>query len=144
MRSRRRMDLDRELALRYLAARGIVLPQAALEWGERLCRSYDSAESLIALVLPWFREGLQDDERCIWQLGRGFTVAAARRALGTVAEFTVDQVDIVEADAPIDWAREETRALGQGYRGLRVGGERLHALGGLGRRTKTLCFCTAG
>ena len=136
------MDLDRELALRYLAARGIVLPPAALAWGERLCRTYDTAESLIALVLPWFREGLQDDERCIWQLGRGFSVAAARRALGTVAEYSVDQVDIVEADSPIDWAREETRALGQGYRGLRIGGERLHALGGLGRRTKTLCFCS--
>ena len=138
------MDLDRELALRYLAARGIVLPQAALDWGERLCRRYDSAEALLALVLPWFRQGLENDERCIWQIGRGFTVAAARRALGTIADYSADQVDIVEADAAIDWAREETRALGEGYRGLRIGGERLHAFGGLGQRTKTLCFCAAG
>ena len=138
------MDLDRELALRYLAARGIVLPQAALDWGERLCRSYDSAESLLAQVLPWFRQGLEHDERCIWQLGRGFTIAAARRALGTVAEYSADQVDIVESDSVIDWAREETRALGQGYRGLRIGGERLHRLGSIGLRTKTLCFCAAG
>ena len=138
------MDLDQELALRYLAARGIILPQAALDWGERLCRSYDSAEALLSLVLPWFRQGLESDERCIWQLGRGVTIAAARRALAALAEYSADQVDIVEADAPIDWAREETRALGQGYRGLRIGGERLHALGGFGRRTKTLCFCAAG
>lgn len=138
------MDLDRELALRYLAVRGILLPQAALEWGERLCRSYDSADSLIALVLPWFRQGLENDERCIWQIGRGFTVAAARRALATVAEYSADQVDIVEADTAVDWLREETRALGQGYAGLRVGGERIHRLGSLGQRTKTLCFCAAG
>ena len=138
------MDLDRELALRYLAARGIVLPQAALDWGERLCRSYESADALIAQVLPWFRQGLENDERCIWQLGRGFTTAAARRALGTVAEYSADQVDIVESDSVIDWAREEIRALGQGYRGLRIGGERLHRLGTIGQRTKTLCFCAAG
>jgi hypothetical protein len=138
------MDIDRELALRYLAARGIVLPEAGVEWGERLCRSYDTAEGLIALVLPWFRQGLEDDERCIWQLGRGFSVATARRALATMADYTVDQVDIVEADAPVDWVREETRALGQGYAGLRIGGERLHRLGTLGPRTRTLCFCAAG
>lgn len=138
------MDLDRQLALRYLAARGIVLPQAAIDWGERLCRSYDTAETLISLVLPWFGQGLENDERCIWQLGRGFTVAAARGALASLAEYSAHQIDIVEADAPIDWAREETRALGQGYRGLRIGGERLHALGGLGQRTKTLCFCSMG
>src|SRR4051812_40503926 len=138
------MDLDRELALRYLAARGIILPQAALDWGERLCRSYDSAESLLALVLPWFRQGLENDERCIWQLGRGLSVAAARRALAALADYSADQVDIIEAGAAIDWRREETRALGEGYRGLRIGGERLHGSADLGTRTKTLCFCAAG
>jgi hypothetical protein len=138
------MDLDREQALRYLADRGIHLPQSELDWGERLCRTYDCADSLIALVASWFRQGLENDERCIWQIGRGFTVAAARRALAAAAEYSAFQVDIVEADDPIDWAREETRALGQGYSGLRVGGERLHRLGTLGSRTKTLCFCAAG
>jgi len=141
MAARTPMDPDRELALRYLAARGIVLPQAALEWGESLCRGYDSAEALIAQVLPWFRQGLENDERCIWQLGRGLTVAAARRALGALAEYSADQVDIVEADVAVDWVREEARALGQGYRGLRIGGDRLHRLGSLGQRTRTLCFC---
>lgn len=144
MIARTPMDLDQQLALRYLAARGIVLPEAALGWGERLCLSYDSADALIALVLPWFRQGLENDERCMWQIARGFTVGAARRALGAVAEYSADQVDIVEADAPVDWAREETRALGEGYAGLRIGGERLHRLGGIGQRTKTLCFCAAG
>ena len=139
------MDLDRELALRYLAARGIVFAAAAEpQWGERLCRAYDSADALIALVLPWFRQGLENDERCIWQLGPGFGVAAARRALAVVAEYSADQVDIIEADAAIDWLREETRALGEGHAGLRIGGERLHRLGSIGRRTKTLCFCAAG
>lgn len=133
------MDLEQQLALRYLAERGIILPPAVLHWGERLCRRYDSTESLIALVLPWFRQGLENDERCIWQIGGELTMAAARRALGALAEYSADQVDIVEA-ALIDWPREEARALGQGYRGLRIGGERLHA-GAIGSRTKTLCFC---
>jgi hypothetical protein len=137
------MDLEQQLALRYLADRGIVLPQADLSWGEPLCQSYDSPESLIALVLPWFRQGLERDERCIWQLSGGLGFAAARRALEAMHEFTADQVDIVAAGAEIDWLREEARALGQGYRGLRIGGERLHAGPALGRRTRTLCFDAA-
>lgn len=136
------MDLDRELALRYLAERGIVLPPPAPGWGESLCRGVQSAQELITLIVPWFREGLENDERCIWQLGPGISVPSARRALGALAEYSADQVDIVEGGAAVDWPREEARALGQGYRGLRIGGERLHAV--RGRRTRTLCFCAAG
>ena len=137
------MDLDRQLALRYLADRGIILPPAGptLGWGEHLCQFSDSEESLLALVLPWFRQGLENDERCIWQLTASLSLAAARRALGALIEYSADQVDIVEAGATIDWRREEARALGQGYRGLRIGGERLHAGGALGSRTKALCLC---
>lgn len=143
MVARTPMDLDRQLALRYLADRGIILPpaSAALGWGEHLCRAPDSEESLLALVLPWFRQGLESDERCIWQVSVGLGVAAARRALGALIEYSADQVDIVEAGV-VDWLREEARALGQGYRGLRIGGERLHANGALGSRTKALCLCS--
>jgi hypothetical protein len=137
------MDLEQQLVLRYLADRGIVLPPADLEWGEPLCQSYDSRESLIALVLPWFRQGLERDERCIWQLSGDLSLAEARRALEAMHEFSVDQVDIVAAGTAIDWLREEARAVGQGYRGLRIGGERLHAGTALGRRTRTLCFDAA-
>lgn len=139
------MDLDRQLALRYLADRGIILPPAghAVGWGERLCRPAGGEESLLALVLPWFRQGLESDERCIWQLSGGLDMAAARRALGALTEYSADQVDIVEAGGAIDWQREEARALGQGYRGLRIGGERLHAHGALGPRTKALCLCSS-
>ena len=137
------MDLDQQLVLRYLDDRGIVLPQADLGWGEQVCQSYDSQESLIALVLPWFRQGLERDERCIWQLSGDLSLADARRALDAMHEFSADQVDIVAAGAAIDWLREEARALGQGYRGLRIGGERLHAGAALGRRTRTLCVDAA-
>ncbi|HUQ26708.1 MAG TPA: hypothetical protein VM140_13650 [Burkholderiales bacterium] len=139
------MDLDQQLALRYLADRGIILPPAGavIGWGEHYCRSSDSEESLLALVLPWFRQGLENDERCIWQVGASLGVATARRALGALIEYSADQVDIVEAGNVIDWLREEARALGQGYRGLRIGGERLHAHGVLGARTKALCLCAA-
>ena len=143
MMARTPMDLDRQLALRYLADRGIILPPsgATLGWGERLCRSSDSEESLLALVLPWFRQGLENDERCIWQLSGRLGLAAARRALDALIEYSADQVDLVEAGAAIDWLREEARALGQGYRGLRIGGELLHANDALGPRTKALCLC---
>ena len=131
-------------ALRYLADRGIVLPPPGgldVEWGALACRSYDSVESLAQLVAPYFREGLERDERCIWQLGHGLSVKAARRAVEALngAGFCVDQVDIIEAGAEIDWAREEARALGQGYRGLRIGGEGLHPAR-RGPRTRALCF----
>jgi hypothetical protein len=134
------MDLEQQLALRYLADRGIVLSEDVAGWGENLCQAYDSQDSLIALALPWFRQGLENDERCIWQVGGELTVAAARRALSEMRDYSADQVDIVAAGA-IDWLREESRALGQGYRGLRICGERLHA-GALGIRTRILCFCS--
>jgi hypothetical protein len=137
------MDLEQQLALRYLADRGIVLPVDAAGWSENLCQAYDSQESLITLALPWFRQGLENDERCIWQVGSDLTVAIARRALGAMSDYSADQVDIVAAGAVTDWLREESRALGQGYRGLRICGERLHA-GALGIRTRMLCFCAAG
>lgn len=145
MAARIPMDLDRQLALRYLADRGIILPPAshAVGWGEHLCQSADGEESLLALVLPWFRQGLESDERCIWLLSGSLAMATARRALGALSEYSADQVDLVEAGAAIDWKREEARALGQGYRGLRIGGERLHAHGALGSRTKALCLCAS-
>jgi hypothetical protein len=131
-------------ALRYLAAKGIVLPPPGaldVEWGGLVCRFYDSVESLAKLVAPYFREGLERDERCIWQLGQDLTLKAARRAIDALAGagFCVDQVDLVEAGAEIDWAREEARALGQGYQGLRIGGEALHPAR-RGSRTRTLCM----
>lgn len=137
------MDLDQQRALRYLADRGIILPPVspAVGWGKHHCRSSDCEESLVAFVLPWFRQGLENDERCIWQLNGSLSVAAARRALGALTEYSADQVDIVEAGAAVDWLREEARALGEGYRGLRIGGELLHANGALGSRTKALCLC---
>lgn len=137
------MDLEQQLALRYLADRGIVLPADGAGWGENLCQAYDSRDALIAQALPWFRQGLENDERCIWQVGGDLTVAIARRALGAMRDYSADQVDIVASGAVIDWLREESRALGQGYRGLRISGERLHA-GALGMRTRMLCFCAAG
>ncbi len=118
-------DLDADCVaevLVYLVGKGVLdaasLEAAGLrvEWGERLCHFYRHEEELLALLGPYFRQGLARNERCLWLAGPG-TSDKAREEIDPLAE-------VLEAD---DCAlqREESRALAQGYSGLRICGEAL-------------------
>lgn len=85
----------------------------------------------------------QDAERCVW-LVRGPSEKARHliAALGD-SQYSPDQLEIDDAADWVDddarWKREESRALAQGYHGLRVCGEGLHLNGGTeGLRIKAL------
>jgi two-component system, sensor histidine kinase PdtaS len=99
-----------------------------LQWGTHACQIYRSREELLELVVPFFRQGLRDDEACAW---------IGREAL------RFPEVDQVSWHDPDDWRTEKDvwlqRALDQGYRGLRIAGD-TRGLGAIrGRRIKALC-----
>jgi len=133
-------DFDADIVaevLVYLVGRGLLsVPSAelSLEWGERVCHFYRKDEELPALLVPYFRQGLQQGERCIW-LVRGRS-EEARQAIGALgdSQFSPDQLEVADADdwgeGDERWIREERRALGQGYEGLRVCADGLHLNGG--------------
>jgi len=122
-------------ALVYLVGRGLIsVPSAelSLEWGDRVCHFYRRDEELAELLVPYFRQGLQDGERCIW-----LVCSASRKARHSIAaladsQYSPDQLEVGDVEDWGDdarWQREESRALSQGYNGLRVCGEELHLNG---------------
>jgi hypothetical protein len=151
-------DLDADMVaevLVYLVSRRLIeVPSAelaglAMQWGERVCHFYRSDDDLATLLVPYFRQGLQDAERCVW-LVRGSS-EKARQAIAALgdSQYSPDQLEIDDAADWVDdearWKREESRALAQGYHGLRVCGEGLHLNGGTeGLRIKALGTYRAG
>jgi hypothetical protein len=127
----------------YLVAHGVLSVPPAAErepgWGEQVCRSYRTHDDLLDLVVPYFAQGLSRNERCLWVAPAALASRIGRqedqrlrdlRELGDRLELVVDGIP--------DWQREERRSLAEGYAGLRVCGELMHAaIGHL--RVKALC-----
>ena len=73
--------------LLYLIARGVVtLPVAShkvlldMPWGSHVCQFYDGKEDLLELLVPYFKQGLERNEACVWLVG-DLTVEEAKNAL---------------------------------------------------------------
>jgi two-component system, sensor histidine kinase PdtaS len=137
----------------YLVRKNLIeIPSAIeaglnLQWGAHLCQIYRSQDELLELVVPFFRQGLRDHERCIWVVTPPLTPKAARGALEPALPDFGDQIAFQEHDdfrAPDAWRQAEERALDQGYLGLRVAGDTrlLGAIAG-GLRIKALCTYSA-
>ena len=121
----------------YLIGKGLIavprpeLAQLDLRWGDRVCHFYRSEDELLSLVLPYFRQGLADGERCVWITSHAAPSPKARQAIAALADsqYSPDQLELMDADEwshDVDgWTREESRALGQGYHGVRACGEAL-------------------
>jgi hypothetical protein len=142
-------DMIAETVL-YLARKGLVElsstpPSVRVRWGECLQLSYGSREELFALAVPYLREGLQSFERCIWLIGAPLTSSEARQAIEASLDVphSPDQLDIIDAEDwcpdTRDWMREESRALEEGYRGIRICGDALRLEPYPGMRIKALC-----
>jgi hypothetical protein len=102
-----------------------------LRWGAHACQFYRSREELLELVVPFFRQGLREDEACFW---------IAREPLSAEV---LPEADQISCHDPEDWQSSKgvwlQRALDQGYRGLRVAGD-TRGLGAIGKlRIKALC-----
>ena len=111
-----------------------------LKWGTHLAHFFGSGDELGNVLVPYFKAGLENNERCLWVTGEGFTAEHARCALrGAVPDFDRrerrKQIEIADGG---EWyarteklrpdelvkglVQREQDALAQGYAGLRTDG----------------------
>lgn len=76
--------------LLYLIAKGVVtLPLPSnkalldLPWGSHVCQFYNGKEDLLEMLVPYFKQGLERNEVCVW-LVADLTVKEAANALEAV------------------------------------------------------------
>jgi hypothetical protein len=79
-------EMMAELLL-YFIAKGIVTVPVAedkvllnMPWGSHVCQFYNSKEDLVKLLVPYFKQGLERNEACVW-LVCDLTVQEAAAAL---------------------------------------------------------------
>ncbi len=111
-----------------------------LPWGTHFCYFFESAQDLFATVVPFFQEGLENHEFCLWSIYTPITEAEALRALREsipdldrhLAEGAIEiQVnpeprydgDVLNAHQTVGLLRKLLGgALDRGFSGLRVAG----------------------
>lgn len=122
-----RLDADSvaEVLIYLVGKKVLELPPTRLEvpWGARRCAHYATQEELVSLLVPWFRDGIGGNERCVWLVPSPLTSRWARQTIAKFgdlrgAEHRLEIVDF--GDWGDSWQREQDRALAQGYSGLRV------------------------
>lgn len=112
----------------------------ALPWGTHLCHFYLKHEDLVCALVPFFKAGLENGERCLWVTADPLRAVAARAELSRVVpglDARIERGDIAIRDYDTwyttgeqprgeavvgQWLKEEERALAAGYSGLRLTG----------------------
>lgn len=112
----------------------------SVPWGTHLCHFYTSARDLEEALVPYFREGLANGDRCLWITSAPLGAAAAREALGRalpeLPQYEASgQIEILDAAEwyglaegkdsrqVLDmWLERERAALACGFSGLRLTG----------------------
>jgi two-component sensor histidine kinase/PAS domain-containing protein len=111
-----------------------------LRWGSHLAHFFGTGDELRDVLVPYFKAGLENNERCLWVTGEAFNAEQARSAL----RVAVSDLDKRERDKQIEirngeeWyatgkklraddlvnglLQRERDALGLGYAGLRTNG----------------------
>jgi signal transduction histidine kinase len=112
----------------------------AIPWGTHFCHFYETKEDLLAILVPYFKTGLENNEFCLWvfsdSVGEEEARDALRRALPEadrhLAEGHLEMVRHTEwylKDAFVPervlkgWHDKLARALADGYAGMRVAGD---------------------
>lgn len=141
------VDMRAELLL-YLIAKGLVdLPVASdkalldMPWGSHVCQFYNQKQDLVEMLVPYFRQGLEKNEACVWLVG-DLTIEEARNSLAAAvpglgrylakgqmqirhySEFYTSPDGTVK---PADTLRDQFAGMGsavraQGFEGLRASG----------------------
>jgi len=71
-----------------------------VEWGSHLAHFFGSGDELRDVLVPYFKAGLENNERCFWLTGRAFDAEQARSALRAA----VPDLDKREHDKQIEIA----------------------------------------
>jgi hypothetical protein len=109
-------------------------------WGAHFCHFYRTPQDLIDILVPYFKQGLFDNEACMWvtsePLGIEEAKAALRLALPNLDDYIRGgQIEFLrhdewytvggrfEAERVLrGWAEKEKAALERGFAGLRLTG----------------------
>lgn len=111
----------------------------ALRWGSHVGHLFREADELHDVLVPYFKAGLENNERCLWVTGAPFDAATARAALSRVVPDVADrerggQLEIVDGTAFYDASKPPARelvaglvrraedAVAAGFHGLRTSG----------------------
>lgn len=82
-------DLVAEVLLYFIAKGLVTLPLAVdkalldMPWGSHVCQFYNRKEDVVELLVPYFKQGLEKNDACVWLVG-DLTVEEARNALAAV------------------------------------------------------------
>ncbi|WXG39406.1 MAG: PAS domain S-box protein [Candidatus Freyarchaeum deiterrae] len=111
-----------------------------IPWGTHLCQFYETKEDLLDILVPYFAEGLRDNEYCIWVTAPPLDTEEARASLQeavTELENYVEkgQIEILpytdwyllngefdENRVLNGWVEKEKSALERGFEGIRLTG----------------------
>lgn len=111
-----------------------------VRWGTHFCQFYETARDLADTLVPYFKAGLDGNERCMWVTAPPFRAADAADALRNAvpdldARVRRGQIEIVDheawyrrqdkqgADEVIaGWLQRKEEALSSGYVGFRLTG----------------------
>ena len=109
-----------------------------IPFGSHACQFYGNRDELVGALVPYFVAGLRGNERCIWVAAPPLPAREAYRALrGSGVDNAIEQGALLVLDfdqwyansAGLKgndviklWLKEEERALGDGYNGLRIAG----------------------
>jgi len=111
-----------------------------IPWGTHLCQFYQTKEDLIDILVPYFAEGLRDNEFCMWVTSPPLEVEEAEAALRKLVPdldlyLQKGQIEILsykdwyllggtfDSDRILrGWVEKEKAALSRGLSGLRLNG----------------------
>ncbi len=111
-----------------------------LRWGSHVGHLFEAADELHDVLVPYFKAGLENNERCLWVTGAPFDAAAARAALRNALPDLDDrerggQIEIADGAAFYDdskplpsnelvtgLVKRAEDALAAGFKGLRTNG----------------------
>ena len=96
------LEADTDLAMQRWSPSGLqTVPH--LQWGSHLAHFFASGKELGEMLVPYFKAGLENNERCLWVTGRAFNAEQARSALrGAVSDLDKrvrnKQIEIVNGE----------------------------------------------
>lgn len=111
-----------------------------LPWGTHFCQFYENRDDLADALVPFFKAGLENNEKCLWvtsePFGRGDARDSLRAAVPDLdrreARGQIEIIDFqnwylrtgnLDADETVSqWLERAHSAVGQGYSGLRLTG----------------------
>ena len=111
-----------------------------LAWGSHFCQFYGERFDLLDSLIPYFKAGLEANEKCLWVTSDPLRAQDARTALRTAMpdlerRIASQQIEIIDhedwytrtgrtdADSTLaGWVKREQLALTQGFSGLRLTG----------------------